>query len=217
MTTILGTILDIIETIKRPAFDTHCTLGRAADNGGSVWIWIPKIDLTATSERVNIDEFERLILEHSGVCVKIALEDVEFLDRPPPAEWSCLLSDRRVWRRASIVARPVLLETFKFNRHYRISTLSWTGIRISLLTDCRRHPLTDQYITLAMKKRRSDVDTQCGAGGLGGEGEQSIPRRVAGVVRQAAGGMCGGDYRSAAWQGFRSVRQLHSGNSPRVR
>lgn len=82
-----------------------------------------------------------------------------------------------------------------------------TSATIRLLTDCRRQPLTDHYITVAMKKRRSNVETLGGAIGLGGEGEQSIPRRVAGVVRQAAGGMCRGDYRSAAWDGFRSVRR----------
>lgn len=114
----------------------HGKLSRTADNGRSFWIWIPKIYLPTTSEGVNIDEFE-VLLESGSVCIEISLQDVEFHDCPLPAKSSCLLSDQRVLTHTSIVPRPVFLETFKFNRHYDIPTVTETAVEISLLTDCR--------------------------------------------------------------------------------
>ena len=113
----------------------HRTLGRTAHEGRSVWIRASEVDLPAARECVNVNEFERPILESGGVGVEIAFEDVEFLDRPVPAESSCLLGDSHVWTSSFIVARPVVLKALVLNRQYQLSVLSRTPVEITLAAD----------------------------------------------------------------------------------
>ena len=103
----LRALLDKIEAVKGLAVDSRRTLGRTADKGRSVWIRASELELTATRERVDVNEFKPLILKGGGVCVEITLENVEFLDRPGPAEWNCLLRYPHIRTHTSIVARPV--------------------------------------------------------------------------------------------------------------
>lgn len=133
--TALRALLDKIEAVKGPVVDMHRTLGRTAHEGRSVWIRASEVDLPAARECVNVNEFERPILESGGVGVEIAFEDVEFLDRPVPAESSCLLGDSHVWTSSFIVARPVVLKTLVLNRQYQLSVLSRTPVEITLAAD----------------------------------------------------------------------------------